>query len=587
MKRCEIEEKYKWDLAKIYPSIEEYKKDFNAVKEDIPKLIEYEKKFLNSVEEFLEFTMFDEKINRILDKLFEYTYLSTEVEPENEEIQYWYSNIKALYNQYDEAVAFINIQVVTREDDVRKIMADERCSKYVQSLNEILRYKPHTLDYKTEKLLTLADNAMNWYETYSALELDFKPVIINGKEHFLNDATLNEFLKNPDEKIRKQAYENVYEVYKKFSNVFAQTLGGKIKSDIFFATAKKYNSVLEASVFADNVTSELFYKILKAANNTYHEYFLEYLEVTNKILKKDKITNYDLKLPLCSKPKSKYTIEEAWTLAFEALKIFGKEYEQVLKKAKEERWIDYLPHKGKRQGAFSAGVYDTNPYIMMNFSGNLESIFTLVHELGHSVHSYLSIKNQDFNNSHYKIFVAEVASTVNENLLTKYLIKNATTKEEKRYYLYNKLDDFVGTCYRQPFFANFEDTLYKKAENNEGLSAKSIADIYEKLSEEYYGGRVELHKLNKYVCFSVPHFYYKYYVYKYTVGNCVASVIASRIFEGDKDTLSKYLEFLKSGCSKSPVELLRDVGVDPLDNNLYNEAFKEFKKDLDEFKALI
>ena len=587
MKRNEIEEKYKWDLTKMYPSIEEYKKDFDAVKKDIPKLTKYKGgKFLSSVEEFLEFMKLEEVISRKLDKLYEYTYLSTIVEPDNDELQYWHANITALIQEYDNAVSFVDTEIIQLEDKAREIIQDKRCSEYVVLIEEILRYKPHILDYDTEKLLTFADNTMNSYSTYTSINLEYKPVIIDGKEHFLNDATLNDFLRNPDENIRKQAYENVYEEYKKFSNLYAQTLSGKIKQDIFFAITRKYKSALENSTFSDNVTPELFYKILEVANNKYHAYFLEYLDVVNKILKKDKITNYDLKVPLCKTPKSEYTIEDAWKLVFEAIKPFGKEYEEIVKKAKNERWIDYYPHEGKRQGAFSAGVYDSYPYIMTNFTGDVESVFTMAHELGHSVHSYLSNKNQSYNNSSYKIFVAEVASTVNENLLMEYLIKNATSKEEKMYYLYRKLDEFVGTCYRQPFFAKFEDILHNKAQNNEGLSAKCITDIYAEISEEYYGGRVEQHKLGKYACFSVPHFYYNYYVYKYTIGNCVASVIASRILSGDKDTLEHYLEFLKSGWTKSPRELLRAVGVDPLDDDLYKEAFEGFKKVLDDFKKL-
>lgn len=586
MKRCEIEEKYKWDLTKMYSSIEEYEKDFNAVKKDIPKLAEYKSKFLDSVEGFLEFMRLEENISRRLDKLYEYTYLATITEPDNDELQYWHSNIAALTQDYDEAVNFVDTQVIQRENDVINILKDKRCEEYKTLIREILRYKPHTLDYETEKLLTLAGNTMNSYSTYSAINLEYKPVIIDGKEYFLNDATLNEFLRNSDENVRRQAYENIYTEYKKFSNLYAKTLSGKIKQDIFFAIARKYNSALEHSTYADDVNPELFYKILEVANKKYHGYFLEYLYVVNKILKKDKITNYDLKVPLCNTPKSEYTLENAWELVFEATKVLGKEYKEILVKAKEERWIDYYPHDGKRQGAFSAGVYDSVPYIMTNFTGDLESVFTIAHELGHSVHSYLSNKNQKYNNSHYRIFVAEVASTVNENLLLEYLIKNATSKEEKMYYLYRKLDEFIGCCYRQPFFANFEDILHKKAQSNQGLSVKSITDIYAELSEEYYGGKVEQHELSKYACFSVPHFYYNYYVYKYTIGNCVASVIASRILAGDKTTLEKYLEFLKSGCTKSPVELLKLVGVNPLDDQLYKEAFEEFKKVLDEFKKL-
>ena len=258
-----------------------------------------------------------------------------------------------------------------------------------------------------------------------------------------------------------------------------------------------------------------------------------------------------------------------------------------MKKAKEERWIDYMPHEGKRHGAYSSGCYDSNPYILTSYMEDIESIFTLIHELGHSAHTYLSNNNQEYATSDYRIFVAEVASTVNENLLMQLLLQNCTDREEKKYLLFKNLDEFIGCCYRQPFFAEFENRLHQKVANNEGLSNQTITDLYEKLSEEYYGEKVKLHELSKYSCYGVPHFYYNYYVYKYTVGMCVSSVIAKRVFKGDQKQIENYLNFLKSGSSKSPVELLKLAGVNPLDENLYKEAFENFKTDLEEFKKLL
>lgn len=587
MRREEIDEKFKWDLSKIYPSMEEYNKDFNIVKNEIPKLEEYKGKFLDSVEIFLEFMEIYEKVSRKLSKLSMYSHLAVDVEPGNEEIQTLEANISGLSNEYSNSIVFMELEIGKNEEKAKKILGDERCKKYTNMINSILRYNPHRLSDETEEVINMAGNAMTAYNTYKSIKLEYEPVIIDGKEYFLNDETLREFLKNPDENVRKQAYEKVYKEYKKFSNIFASTLEGAMKEDVFFSKVRKFNSPLEASVFDDEVKPELFNKILKMANETYHKYFLEYLDIMREVLGKENLYSYDLRLPLVKESNSKYTLDDAFELIFKAVENLGEDYRKIIEKARDERWIDYLPHENKRLGAYSSGCYDTNPYILTSFTQDIESVFTLIHELGHSAHSYLSNNNQEYINSDYRIFVAEVASTVNENLLLNLLIDNAKTKEEKQFLLYKKIDEFQGTCYRQPFFAEYENVLHEKAANNEGLSAKTLTDIYDDLSEKYYGGKVKLHEYSKYSCFGIPHFYYNYYVYKYTIGNCVASVIAKRIYNGDKEQIEKYLNFLKSGSSKSPVELLTLAGVNPLEDNLYREAFEGFKQDLEEFKKVI
>lgn len=588
MKRKEIDEKYKWDLSPMYQNKEAFLKDFQEIKNELPKIEKYKGKFLESADTFIEFMELLEKINRKMEKMYTYTHLIVDVEPENAEIQELNANVLGLLQDAGNKTVFIDLEILKNEETAKKILEDERCKKYTNMINHILRTKPHMLSDETEEVLARASGVLGAsYKTYSNLRPEFEPVIIDGKEHFLNEETAKEFYRNPDESIRKQAYEKLNKVYKKFGNVYASTLEGTMKKDAFYSQIRKFNSPLEASVFGDEVTEELFYKVLKAANEDYHKYYLEYLEVIKKLMNKDSLEMWDLRYPAVKEPDKKYSLEDAFNLIFEATKNFGEDYKKILTKAKEERWIDYMPHEGKRHGAYSSGCYDSSPYILTSYMEDIESVFTLIHELGHSVHSYLSNHNQDYVTSDYRIFVAEVASTVNENLLIQLLLKNSTSIDEKKFLLFRKLDDFIGCCYRQPFFANFENILHQKAANNEGLSNQTITDIYEKLSKEYYGDKVNLHEYSKYTCYGVPHFYYNYYVYKYTVGMCVSSVIAKRIFEGNQEQIDKYLNFLKSGSSKSPVELLTDAGVNPLDEKLYQEAFENFKKDLEEFKSLI
>lgn len=588
MKRSEIEEKYKWDLSTIYKTENEFQRDFQDVKDNFPKIEQYKGKFLESSKIFIEFMELLEKINRKLEKMYTYTHLAIDVEPENSRLQELNANVLGLSEKIANKSVFIDLEILKSEEKVNKILEDKNCKKYTNMIKNILRTKPHILSDETEEVLTMASGVMDSiYKTYSNIRPKFESVIIDGKEHFLNEETVKEFYKNPNEEIRKQAYEKLNIEYKKMANVYASTLEGTMKKDAFYSKIRKFKTPLEASVFGDEVGEDLFYKVLETANKTYHQYYLDYLDVMKKLMNKEKLDVYDLRYPVIKEPSKKYTLDDAFELIYEATKKFGPEYTEIMKKAKEERWIDYMPHEGKRHGAYSSGCYDTNPYILTSFIGDLESIFTLIHELGHSAHTYLSNHNQDYITSDYKIFVAEVASTVNENLLMQLLIKNCKNEEEKKYLYFKKLDEFIGCCYRQPFFAEFENELHKKVANNEGLSNQTITDLYEKMSEEYYGGKVKLHELTKYTCYGVPHFYYNYYVYKYTVGMCVSSVIAKRVFEGEKNQIENYLKFLKSGSTKSPVELLKTAGVDPLDEKLYQEAFQNFKQDLEEFKKLI
>lgn len=588
MKREDIEEKYKWDLSAMYKSKEEYMKDFEEVKAKAPEIEKYKGNFLNDSDTFLEFMDLLEFINRKVEKIFTFAHLAIDVEPNNNEMQELNSNIYALAEDLENKTVFVDLEILKNEDKVKEILKDERCHKFENMFYHILRTKPHILSDETEEVLTKASGIMDAsYKTYSCIRPKFDPVIVNGKEEFLNEETAKEFLKNPDEEIRKQAYEKLNKVYKEQANVYASTLEGTIKKDVFVSNIRKFESPLQASIFGDEVTEDLFYKVLEAANKTYHGYYLDFLDVSSKLIGKEKLDVYDLRLPIVEQPNNTYSLDDAFELIFEATKNYGEEYRQILTKAKEERWIDYMPHEGKRSGAYSSGCFDSYPYILASFTNDLESVFTLIHELGHSVHTYLSHHYQDYINSDYRIFVAEVASTVNENLLLNLLISKSTDKEEKKYLLYKKMDEFIGCCYRQPFFADFENRIHNIVANNEGLSNQTLTDLYEKLSEEYYGGKVKLHELSKYTCYAVPHFYYDYYVYKYTVGMCIAAVIAKRIFDGNKEQIDNYLQFLKSGSTKSPVELLKMAGVDPLDENLYKEAFENFNNDLQEFKSLL
>lgn len=587
MKREDIKIEDQWDLSLIYKDHDDFYKDLQIAKQLLNDLLTLKDTYLNTIENFIVFHNKQVELGRYVQKLYNFAHLHSDVEPNVQDYQTMYASIMSFYNTVSSSLDFYSVTLIENSDKVREYLLDERLKDYRYSIGEILRQKKHTLSLEIESVISktssMADVASN---VFDALRLEYDPVIIDGKEHFLNSATLTEFLKNKDESVRKQAYHNFFKEYKKYENVFAATLSGVMYKDAFYADVRKFETPLHASLFDDNVPTSLFYKILEKANTQYIHLFHEYNLLKKKILKMDLIHNYDLSIPLVEYQTKKYTIEECFDIILDVVKVFGDEYVHIIKSAKEERWIDYYPHTEKRTGAYSSGCYDTKPYILMNFIGDYNSLSTLIHELGHSAHTYLSSKNQSPVNSDYRIFVAEVASTVNETLLINYMLEHASSKEEKAYFLYELLESCVGLMYRQPFFANFEDILHQKAASQEPMSAKIITDLYMDLNQKYYGEGITMDELVGHSCFYVPHFYYNYYVYKYTLGMTVALAIVSRILSGDDKQKEAYLNFLKSGGSKDPVDLLKDALVNPLEDSLYDDAFNYFNKILDDFKEL-
>lgn len=588
MNRNEIDLQKTWDLTKIYSNQEEFQKDLDEAKSLLENLVSQEQTFLNDADSFYRFLKMDTQLERLISKLYCYTHLYVDVEPNNQEIKSLEASVMILYEQMSQKLTFIDLKIIEEKDKVNEYLKEERFASYVYNIQEILRQSEHTLSKEMEDFMAqvypLADTGS---EIFDAMRLEFEPVMVDGKEEFLNNATLNKFLKNKDERIRKEAYHHFFKEYQRFENVFAKTLSSVMKKDAFIAKTRHFNDSLEASLFADQAPVSLFYKILEQANVKHIDLFHRYNLLKKKLMHKDILYNYDLNVPLVNSKVRHYTIEECFDIILETVKPFGQEYREIIEKARDERWIDFLPHVGKRAGAYSSGCYDTNPYILMNFIGDYNSLSTMIHELGHSCHSYLSNKYQPPETSSYRIFVAEVASTVNEMLLINHLLDNTQDNKEKASLLYDLLENCVGLIFRQPMFADFEHKLHKMAENDEPMSSKAITDLYFKLNQDYFGPNVVLDDLTRYSCYYIPHFYYNYYVYKYTLGMCCALAITSRILNGDNKQIDLYLNFLKSGGSKPPIQLLQDANVDPLEDKLYDDAFQYFEKLLDEFEALM
>ncbi len=588
MDRNKIDEIYTWDLSTIYKSDEAFYNDIDSVQELLNTLLTYQGKITSDIDTFTAFFKDKEQLERVLNKLYCFCHLHCDVEPNNQVYQTMFATVQGIVEKVTSKLSFIDNEICKNESKVLEYLAYPHLQVYEYTIKSLLKSKEHLLNDEQEELLAKVDSISHIsHQAFDAMRLEYQDVTINGKNEPLNSATLTKYLKNTDRSIRKLAYTNFFKEYKRFENVFATTLAGNMKKDAFYSEVRKFSTPLEASVFDDDVPSDLFFKVLEHANNTYRHLFHEYNLFKKEVLKYDELYNYDLSVPLVSKIDKKYTVEESFEIIIEALKPFGEKYINVIKKARDERWIDYYPSKAKRIGAYSSGTYDTNPFILMNFIGDYQSLSTLMHELGHSVHSYMSHQKQDYVNANYRIFVAEVASTVNETLLINHMIENATNNQEKAYFIYEQLENCVGLLFRQPMFGQFEYELHQLANNKEAMSSKVITDIYKKINAEYYGKDVILDDLVGHSCYYVPHFYYNFYVYKYTVGMTVALAISKRILQGDKEQVEKYLAFLESGGSASPIDLLKNAGVNPLSDEIYHDAFAYFEELLSSAKKII
>ena len=588
MERKDIEEKYTWDLSKIYQDPQEFYHDIEVSQQLLDELTSFQGKLTESIETLLRFLSKRDEMSMLVSKAYCFAHLNCDVEPKNQEYQKMLATVMSLIQQSSVKLVFVDNEIVENDETVREYLKDKRLKSYRYSLENALAFKSHLLDKEQEELVAKVDNISELAEqVFDSLRLEFEDVEVNGQKKTLNQATLNEFLKNKNRDVRKQAYHHFFKEYQRFENTFASTLSGVMKKDAFYSDIRHFDSPLAASVFNDDVPTDLFFKILDKANNEYRYLFHRYNHLKKVILGLDELYNYDLSVPLVKSVSKKFTIEECFDIINQALAPFGKDYLAIINRAKDERWIDYYPTTGKRGGAYSSGSYLTQPYILMNFIGDYNSLSTIIHELGHSVHTYLSSHNQDYINSNYRIFVAEVASTVNETLLINYMMDHASSKEEKAYYMYEQLENCVGLIFRQPMFADFEHRLHEMAKNNEPMSSKIMTDLYAKLNQEYFGEDVKMDELVGWSCYYVPHFYYDYYVYKYTLGMTVALAIVKRILNGDTQQVERYLNFLKSGGKESPVDLLSHAGVDPLDDAIYDDAFHYFEDLLNEFEKLV
>ena len=582
MERSTIENKFKWTIDEMYPNEESIEKDIQKVKELIEEVKRYKGILADSEENIFKALNISEEASRILQNLYVYTHMKSHEDTRINKNQSNATKIDMLSTELSMATSYMVPEIIAMDNEkLENYLKTEKLSHYKKYVDDILRLKPHTLNEREEELLAsvadLSGVPENVYDMLSFADLQFPEIEDeNGEKVRVTHSNFSLFLKSKDARVRKDAFEAMYGIYGQYKNTFASTLYGGIKSEIFYAKTRKYESALQGSLFQDNVSVDVYNNLIDAVHENL-DTLNDYIDLKKKFLGLDKINMYDLYVPLTENFDMEISYEKAQKIILEALKPLGEEYLENVKKAFAEGWIDVYGNEGKQGGAYSWGSYDSKSYILMSYKDDLNSLFTLIHEMGHSMHSFYSKNNQPYLYSGYKIFVAEVASTLNELLLINYLLKNAESKEERVYLLNYYLEQFRTTVYRQTMFAEFEKICHGKVEEGEPLTAEDFNNIYYDLNKKYYGESCEVNEEIALEWARIPHFYSNFYVYKYATGFSAASALSKQILEEGESAVSRYKEFLKSGGSEFPLDQLRKAGVDMEKKESVDEALHVFK----------
>lgn len=590
--RCEIEDKYKWDLTKIYKDEKEWQKDFDDVKEKILKVLEYKDSFLSNGKKLYEYLKYDEEVSRKLEKIYYYAHLNYDADTLDEKYKVMTNKVSDLFTKYNELSSFVVPEILKLDEEKLNTFYkdEERLEDYRFSIENIYRFKNHTLDEEKEKMLSnLSKCLSNPEETYEALtDSDFEYDYITdekGNKVKFNESNYSLFIKSKDRSVRKKAFEMLHNKYKKYIRTITSTYKGEVENNVVLAKIRNYDSAISASLYSDNVPVDIYNNLIKVVNDNMNVLY-DYYDLKKKILSLDRLHMYDTYVEIINKIDKKYSFDEAKEIVIDALSVLGDKYVKNLKKAFDEKWIDIYHSKGKRSGAYSSGNFDVNPYVLLNFEGTLNDVSTLAHELGHSMHTYLSCKNNPYQYSSYEIFVAEVASTVNELLLANYMLKNSKNKDEKLAIINHILDLYKATLYRQTMFAEFEKETHKLREKGEVLTSELLSNTYYNLVKKYFGPNVLCDDLIRYEWARIPHFYYNFYVYKYATGISAASYIVDGILNNKEGALENYINFLKTGGSMYPLDELKIAGVNLNSKSVILSAIKTFEKYLKEFKDI-
>lgn len=582
--RSELNKTYTWSLDSVYASKEIIQRDIDYITNETNKLVKYINKVCESETNLLVCTNLYHQIFRKLETVYVYHSHKLDQDHGNAQNQAAQNKIKNLYVSVASELSFVVPEIA--KADSKKIMKwvteSEHLSAYLKFFNDIYQTEKYVLSNPEEKIMSLSSMVnSSTYDIYSSLtnaDLKFAPIEDRlGRTLPMDESLWSQYATNEDQRIRKSAYKSLLTSYANLSNTFASLYINHVKSLVFKTEARGYDNPRQMALFTNQIDEQIYDVLIDVVSdnvNLNHRY----LKLKQKLLNLDEINMYDMYVPIISGVDRDYDYSEAKKMVYYASAVLGEEYQNIMQKAFNEKWIDVYPNQGKRTGAYSGGSYDTKPFILLNYTNKINDVFTLAHELGHSAHSYLTNQNQSYQNSQYKIFVAEVASIVNELLLFDHLVSKEGTKREEKLYLLNYfLDQFRATMYRQTMFAEFEAASKAKIFNNESVNTQILNTMYKDLNRKYFGEDVQMDELIDYEWMRIPHFYMNYYVYQYATSYAVALKVAKEILEDNETMKENYLEFLKAGDSKTPLELIAMLGIDMKERTIYEEAFVGFE----------
>lgn len=590
-KRSDIQSKYKWDLSSLYTNIDDWNKDIDKIQPLVDEIKGYQGKIMDSSHNLLELLKKIEKLNRLIVNLYVYANMRYHEDTTNNEAIANKGKIEKLNVEVSEQTFFVNPEILKSNYSlIEKYMSElDELKIYRFNFEYLFRIKPHTLSDEEEKLLAslgeIIDTSDDIYTTMHNADLKFGSIVIDKKKMEITDSNFVKLLSNNNQEIRKKVFKKYYKAYNAFKNTFATTLKYNVKSSSFVAKTRKYDNPLQMSLYSNDIDVSVYDNLIKAVNDNL-SIIHKYIKLRKRELGVKQLHMYDIYAKMINSDKKEYSYEEAFAIVKTALAPLGEDYINLLDKAFNERWIDVYDNEGKKSGAYSWGTYDSKPYLLLNFDGTINSLSTLAHELGHSIHSYYTNKNQPYVYSNHAIFTAEVASTVNEILLNKYLFNNTTDKKQKKILLNELMEKFKGTLYRQTMFAEFEKIIFEKEAKNEVLTEQLISDIYYDLNKKYYGNDI-IH--DQEICLEwarIPHFYTPFYVYQYATGISAACAIASDILNNKPGFVEKYKAFLSSGTSDYPINLLKQVDVDMTKTEPIIKALTLFEDAINDYMAL-
>jgi len=582
-----------WDLDGLYPSGETWQADFQSLESQMQQYASFQGTLGESAAKLKACLEFDMAFSRTFEKVHTFAHLRNDEDKTNNLHQGNYETVTRLLTQYQQARSFINSEIMEiPEATMQGFLDHPDLELYRLYLERQLRYRQHTLSKKEEALLAasseIARTPSNAFGMLDNADLKLGTVKDEeGKEIAITQGNLQSLLQKQDRRVRKDAFETFYKAYEDHKFTYSTLLSGSIKKDMFYAQARNYSSVREMNLFYENIPVEVYDNLIQTVRDHLGSLY-QYFDIRKRILGLDALHAYDNSVSLVKDIQWNMPYDEAVDNISKALAPLGSDYVGTVKEGLSSgRWVDRYENKGKRSGAYSSGCYDSNPYILMNYLGdNINSVYTLAHEAGHSMHSYSSNKNQPYIYADYTIFVAEVASTFNEALLTRYFLSQDISRDMRIYLISREIDNFRGTLIRQTMFAEFEHQIYQAAEAGQPMTVEAFQEIYQKLLKTYFGEGVVLDPCLSLECFRIPHFYFGFYVYKYATGISAAYALANKVLSGGEKELSDYLNFLKSGGSKFPIDLLKDAGVDMSSPEPIETALGKFGELVSELQTL-